>query len=123
MNEPNFTHQIRRTWAKLYVFFATISCFLTNGQSALRPKVQVQIKGTKGQSNFLYDTGSQLCLIGKNEFRKISINQRPKKLHVKLTCSGVSEKALKLLDCYLLEIEILGKKFLHPTLCVISTRK
>ena len=96
------------------MFFATISCFLTNGQSALRPKVQVQIRARKGQSHFLYDTGSQFCLLGKNEFRKISVNQRPRKLNVRLTCSGVSGKALKLLGCYLLETEVLGRKILHP---------
>ena len=62
----------------------------------------------------LYDSGAQLCLLSKKAFRNISVHQRPRKLDLKLTCSGVSGSKLKLLGCYLLELHVLGKKIIHP---------
>ena len=93
----------------------TLGCFSGNRQQLDRPDVKVQIKGAKkGPSLMLYDSGAQLCLLSKKAFRDICVHQRPKKLNVKLTCSGVSGSRLKLLGCYLLELNVLGKKITHP---------
>ena len=96
------------------MFVTSLGCFLGNKQTD-RPDVKVQIKGMKkGPALMLYDSGAQLCLLSKKAFRNISVHQRPRKLDLNLTCSGVSGSKLKLIGCYLLEVEVLGKKIMHP---------
>jgi hypothetical protein len=97
------------------VFVTSLGCFLGNKQTD-RPNVKVQIKGKKDQDLCLFDSGAQLCLLSKKAFRNIDVQQRPKKLNLNLTCSGVSGSKLKLVGCYLVELIIHGKKIFHPFL-------
>ena len=51
--------------------------------------------------------------IKKKTFCDIEIQQRPRKLKLNLTCSGVSGSKLKLIGCYLIELIIHGKKIFN----------
>ena len=46
--------------------------------TAKRPFLQILANGTASQ--WLFDTGAQVCCMNVNEFRKIPVHKRPQKL-------------------------------------------
>ena len=84
-------------WARvLSVFAMTMTCLFGSDDAVARPMVDVGIKGSSSKERFLYDSGVQVSLLSKKTFRKITKDQRPKKLDLNLSCSGVSGSKLKL---------------------------
>ena len=92
----------------------TLSCLLGGDKAIVRPKVKIKLEGSSCSENFLYDSGAQVSLLSKKSFRKISVNKRPNKLKFKLNCSGVSGSKLKILGCYVINLQVLGKDIQHP---------
>ena len=92
----------------------TLSCLLGGENATDRPMAKVQLIGSKKEETFLYDSGAQVSLVGRTAFRKIPVNKRPEKINFRLTCSGVSGSKIKVLGCYMLKVEILGKTIEHP---------
>ena len=102
-------------WSKLLTVLAmTMSTLLGDRGVTDRPMVQVRFKGSKVHEQLLYDSGAQVSLLSQKAFRKISVDQRPQKINLKLQCSGVSGAKLNIKGCYLLDIDILGQAFQHP---------
>ena len=107
--------QDKGMWAKvLSVFAMTMSCLFGGNDAINRPMVEIRILGSPSEERFLYDSGAQVSLISKKTFRKIRKDQRPKKLDLDLSCSGVSGSKLKLVGCYLIKLKILDKEVEHP---------
>ena len=89
--------KIKGMWARaLSVFAMTMTCLFGGDDAVARPMVKVRIKGSSSEESFLYDSGAQVSLINKKTFRKIKKDQRPRKLDLNLSCSGVSGSKLKL---------------------------
>ena len=102
-------------WARvLSVFAMTMTCLFGGNDAVERPMVDVRIQGSSSQERFLYDSGAQVSLLSKKTFRKIRKDQRPRKLDLNLSCSGVSGSKLKLVGCYLIKLKMLGKEVVHP---------
>ena len=98
----------------LSVLSMTLSCLLGGEKAIDRPMVKVKLKGSNTKDKFLYDSGAQVSLISKKSFRNIPVNKRPEKIEFNLVCSGVSGSKLKVMGCYLLNLNILGKEIKHP---------
>ena len=92
----------------------TMTCLFGSDDAVARPMVEVGIQGSSSKERFLYDSGAQVSLLSKKTFRKISKDQRPKKLDLNLSCSGVSGSKLKLVGCYLIKLRMLGREVAHP---------
>ena len=107
--------KIKGMWARaLSVFAMTMTCLFGGDDAVARPMVKVRIKGSSSEESFLYDSGAQVSLINKKTFRKIKKDQRPRKLDLNLSCSGVSGSKLKLVGCYLIKLKILDQDIIHP---------
>jgi hypothetical protein len=102
-------------WAKvLSILSMTLSCLLGGEKAIDRPTVKVKLKGSNSEEKFLYDSGAQVSLLSKKSFRRISVDKRPEKINFNLSCSGVSGSKLKLMGCYLIKLNVLGKEIEHP---------
>ena len=91
-----------------------MTCLFGGNDAIARPMVEVRLQGSPTNEKFLYDSGAQISLMSKKTFRKIKKSQRPKKLDLNLSCSGVSGSKLKLVGCYLIKIRLLGQEVTHP---------
>ena len=115
MKPHSLRTKARGMWARvLSVFAMTMTCLFGSNDAIARPMVEVRIQGSSSEERFLYDSGAQVSLLSKKTFRKIRKDQRPKKLDLDLSCSGVSGSKLKLVGCYLIKLRMLGKEVAHP---------
>ena len=114
MNHSLRTKSKKGMWAKvLSILSMTLNCLLGGEEAIDRPMVNVKIKGSNSEEKFLYDSGAQVSLLSKKSFRKISVHKRPEKINFNLSCSGVSGSKLKLMGCYLIKLNLLGKEIEH----------
>ena len=87
--------------------------FLKGNSTEARPFVKVAFHGIS--SRFLYDTGASCSVLSLDEFRRISIDQAPKKLAptdtIILDANG---KSLQIYGRYSLKVLVEGRNVEHP---------
>ena len=98
----------------LSILTLTLSGLLGGQNATDRPMVKVQIESKKKENQFLYDSGAQVCLITKKCFSRIKKLKAHPEIDFKLVCSGVSGSKLKVMGCYMLNFQILGRSIEHP---------
>jgi len=70
--------------------------------SAKRPFLTIAANGT--QSQWLFDTGAQVCCMNVNEFRKIPVHKRPQKLKLEKDLRCASNTQLRVRGAYLMHL-------------------
>ena len=81
---------------------------LKTSPQSKRPFIQVCANGMV--SNWLFDTGAEVCCMSINEFRKIKIEKRPTKMQMYKDLRCASSNKLTVKGTYLMNLNILGRK-------------
>ena len=82
-----------------------------------RPYVSALLEGQPTQ--FLYDSGAEVTVISENEFRKIPVARRPRKIYRAVQLSGVARnKPLEVRGVYEMKIRIKDRERIVPVFVV-----
>ena len=75
--------------------------------TAKRPFLQILANGTASQ--WLFDTGAQVCCMNVNEFRKIPVHKRPQKLKLVKDLRCASNTQLRVKGAYLMNLTVFNR--------------
>ena len=76
--------------------------------TAKRPFLDIIANGTRSQ--WLFDTGAQVCCMNVHEFRKIPVNSRPIKLKLDKDLRCASNTQLRVKGAYLMNLTVFGRQ-------------